>query len=283
MISLNRRVAAGRGLGMILAIAFLMLARVGAQESVVPGMEDSCIENLGYLACENGMPKAPGGGGQRVVLHFAAAALSPTMMTVGASHGQNSLDEADEQALRVCRRNGAKDCKVVAYTTNRCLGLAVSYAERRYGSSGGVYGDRDSAARDALQLCRKTGAKSCFVITAPCANDDPRWSAPMPLPVGVSGGAVDPRMVGTWELFINPGRWVWRVAANGTYEFHSEAMDAAGSNAGTFSASNGHYTLHAVSFQWDDAGTYTVQSPGVVIAKGKLGTGTWRRIKGGGE
>jgi hypothetical protein len=88
-------------------------------------------------------------------------------------------------------------------------------------------------------------------------------------------------MVGTWALEINPGRWIWRVATNGTYEFHSEAMDATPSNAGTFSASGGNYTLHANNIPWDDLGTYKVEAPGVVVATGRLGTGTWRRIASG--
>jgi hypothetical protein len=83
-------------------------------------------------------------------------------------------------------------------------------------------------------------------------------------------------MVGT--LLINPGYWIWRVAGNGTYEFHSEAMDDAPAHAGTFTASKGHYTLHAISLSWDDTGTYTFQGPDTVVAKGKLGTGTWRRM-----
>jgi hypothetical protein len=52
--------------------------------------------------------------------------------------------------------------------------------------------------------CRSRGSGNCVVITTPCADDDPRWSAPLPLPTGVQGGPVDPRMVGTWELLINP-------------------------------------------------------------------------------
>jgi hypothetical protein len=29
---------------------------------------------------------------------------------------------------------------------------------------------------------------------------------------------------------------------------------------------------------WDDQGTYILQSSGVMVASGKLGTGTWYRI-----
>ena len=244
---------------------------------VVPGMEDACIENLGYLACENGIPKAPVAP-QFIAVYCAAVAISPTTMTAGGSHGQNSQSEAEQTALQNSRRNGATNCKGLTWAENACIGLAESYGDKAYGFY--VGNSRDESAAGALARCQSANGKNCVTITAPCASDDVRWSAPLPLPPGGSTATVDPNMVGTWELFINPGRWVWRVAPNGTYELHSEAMDNTPSNAGTFSASNGHYTLHAITMSWDDAGTYKVQSPGVVVATGKLGTGTWRRIGG---
>ncbi len=268
------------GLAALAILSFGVVARAqddGSTE-VVPGMEDACIENFGYLGCDTtGMPKPPGGQ-QMIVVHYAAVAISPTTMTAGASHGQNSQSSAEQAALQTCQRNGAKDCKVLTWVENSCLALAESYAEKSYGFFAGA--GRDESAAGALARCQSANGKSCVTITAPCANDDIRWSAPLPLPPGGTAATVDPNMVGTWELFINPGRWIWRVAPNGTYELHSEAMDNTPSNAGTFSASNGHYTLHAMSMSWDDAGTYKVQSPGVVIATGKLGTGTWKRIGG---
>jgi Domain of unknown function (DUF4189) len=238
--------------------------------------DEACILALGILGCEN--MGRPNGGSQMVVLHFAALALSPSSMTAGGSHGRNSMDEAETVALQNCRRASAKDCRVLTSSENGCLAFAPSYSDRRYGYS--AAGNRTAAATDALNRCRNAGGKSCFVLVAPCADDDVKWTSPLPLPMGVQGGKVDPALVGTWSININPGRWVWRVAANGTYELHSEAMDNTPSNAGTFSASNGHYTLHAITMPWDDQGTYTMQSPTVVVATGKLGTGTWRKIAG---
>jgi Domain of unknown function (DUF4189) len=268
------------GLAALVLLCFGAAARAqddGSTE-VVPGMEDSCIENLGYNACgPTGMPK-PAGGQQLVVAHYAAVALSPTTMTAGASHGQNSQSSAEQAALQTCQRNGAKDCQVLTWGENYCIGLAESYADKEWGFY--VGSGRDESAAGALARCQSAHGKNCVTITVPCAGDDVRWSSPLPLPPGGSAASVDPNMVGTWELFINPGRWVWRVAPNGTYELHSEAMDNTPSNAGTFSASSGRYTLHAISMSWDDAGTYKVQSPGVVVATGKLGTGTWKRIGG---
>ncbi len=268
------------GVGALVFVCFVAVARAqddGSTE-VVPGMEDACIENFGYNACDaTGMPK-PAGGQQRIVVHYAAVALSPTTMTAGASHGQNSEGDAEQAALQVCRRAGATDCKVLTWGENYCIGLAESYAEKAYGFY--VGSTRDVSAAGALAGCQSDHGKNCVTVTAPCAGDDIRWSSPLPLPPGASAATIDPNMVGTWELFINPGRWIWRVAPNGTYELHSEAMDSTPSNAGTLTASNGRYTLHAITTTWDDAGTYKVQSPGVVVATGKLGTGTWKRIGG---
>ena len=268
------------GLAALVLLCFGAAARTQEDGSteVVPGMEDACIENLGYNACgPNGLPKPPGSQ-QLIVVHFAAVAISPTTMSAGASHGQDSQSSAEQTALQNCRRNGATDCKVLTFGENYCVALAESFAEKSYGFY--VGSGRDVSAAGALARCQSAHGKNCVTVAAPCASDDVRWSSPLPLPPGGSTGAVDPNMVGTWELFINPGRWIWRVAPNGTYELHSEAMDNTPSNAGTLSASNGHYTLHAITMSWDDAGTYKVESPGVVVATGKLGTGTWKRIGG---
>src|SRR6266705_2807488 len=66
----------------------------------------------------------------------------------------------------------------------------------------------ESAARGAVPIA--------LVIATPCAEDDPRFSAPLPLPTGVQASPLDTKMLGTWELLLNPGSWICRVAANGT-------------------------------------------------------------------
>ena len=90
---------------------------------------------------------------------------------------------------------------------------------------------------------------------------------------------VDPHTVGTWQISVNPGRWVWEIGRNGTYEFHSEAPDGAASHAGTFSAHDGHWSLRATN-GYTDGGTYTFQPPDSLIATGHLDTGTWRHLGG---
>jgi hypothetical protein len=251
----------------------LLSANLRAQEPPppTPGMENACIMNLGYLACTGSGTPAPAATRS----YWAAIAISPSTLTAGGAHGRESDSEASGTALQSCRRNGAKDCKVLTGGANQCVALAISYSDKTFGYDSGV--NRISAASHALAQCRKYGGKNCVLIVSPCGDDEVRWSSPMPLPLDVTGGKVDPVLVGTWIMERNPGQWVWRVASNGTYEFHSEAPDNFSSNNGTLATDSGHYTLHAISMTWDDVGTYVVQSPNVIVATGKLGTGTWKR------
>ena len=93
----------------------------------------------------------------------------------------------------------------------------------------------------------------------------------LPKPVGV-----DPHTVGTWELPLKDGPWVWEIHRDGTYRFHSEARDGAPPHGGTFSASNGHWSLKATT-GYTDSGTYLYQPPDTLIATGQLGTAAWRQ------
>ncbi len=118
-------------------------------------------------------------------------------------------------------------------------------------------------ARDTHLVCRNPLAT---------ANQQAHVSREPAMPAGM-----DTNVVGTWEIPLAAGHWVLEVFGNGTYRFHSEAQDNVASNAGTFSASNGHWSLKA-SNGYTDGGTYSFQSPDTWIATGyQLGTGTWRR------
>jgi hypothetical protein len=250
-----------------------MLVGLFHAQEVVPGAENPCVANFGYNACTGARPLGPQAA---PTYHWAAIAMSASIMTVGAAHGRASESEAEETAIQNCHRNGAKDCKVMNRGTN-CVAIAISYPEKAYGYDGGS--NRVSAASIALTRCRNAGGKSCFLIATPCGGDPVQWSSPLPLPIDATGGKVDPALVGTWIMIRNPGQWVWRVAGNGTYEFHSEAPDNTPSNNGTLTANGGHYTLRAISMTWEDVGTYVVQSAGTILATGKLGTGTWKRAQ----
>ncbi len=95
---------------------------------------------------------------------------------------------------------------------------------------------------------------------------------------GETAASVVPRAVGTWELSINRGVWVWTIGPSGTHKFHSEAGDSAPAHAGTISASGGKWSVHALNFPWDDGGGYSFQAPGTMTVAGRLGTGQWRRV-----
>jgi len=214
---------------------------------------------------------------------WAAVAISPSVLSTGDSHGGQSQATTERMAIQACAANGANDCKVLGVTMSGCLAIAVTstgkYIPNQYGYAAGA--TRDAAAANALAACNRAGVAACFVVTAPCAGDDPRGVSPIPLPPTPPGPpiTVDRGLVGIWQINVTGGIWLWQIAANGTYTFRSEAFDKAGSNAGTFTASNGQYTLHAYDVHWDDQGTYTIQPGGnAVLFSGKLGTGTWTRV-----
>jgi hypothetical protein len=213
---------------------------------------------------------------------WAAVAVSPTTLYSGASHAMPSQEAADRGAVQACLAvNGGADCKAVAAVSSGCLALArpTKLVVNQYGY--GTSATREGAAANALAECVKAGGADCQVVLAPCTNDDIRWPSPLPLPPPPAQTiTVDPGLVGNWKFNVGPGGiWVWQIAANGTYTFASEAGDNAPSHDGEFTASNGKYTLHSESMEWDDQGTYTIQPGGnSVVMTGKLGTGTWLRI-----
>jgi tetratricopeptide (TPR) repeat protein len=97
--------------------------------------------------------------------------------------------------------------------------------------------------------------------------------AQKPMPAVLDGD-----IIGTWEIQVNGGRWVWEIDPDSTYKFHSEAPDGAPPHSGAFSASGGHWSLQATN-GYSDSGTYTVQALDSLVITGRLGTGTWHRSR----
>ena len=87
---------------------------------------------------------------------------------------------------------------------------------------------------------------------------------------------VVPVAVGVWEMPKNRGHWVLEVFANGSYHFHSEAGDGAKDSVGSFSASNGYWSLKA-NDGYADMGTYGFQTRNIWVTSGQHGTATWIR------
>jgi len=269
-------------------LAAVMLALPGALAQTTPQVGDACQLTKTVQAC---VSLARTSSTKPAAGLFAAMAISTSTGLAGTAHGQNTKDAAEKLAMANCVAIGGKDCSLVKPGgQSTCLALAVSltsvgnYSEVNFGY--GANADRATSATQALTECRSDDGKYCVIRATPCAGDNPVWPSKLPLQGGGDPGSVDPNLVGTWELDINGptgGRWVWEIGADGTYQVHSEAFDGAQSNLGAFSAKEGHYTLHAYNITWDDAGTYTYQAPGTMIASGKLGTGTWHKIGGDDE
>jgi hypothetical protein len=137
-----------------------------------------------------------------------------------------------------------------------------------------VYG---SLSRKAIYLAGQpspadqAGTKQANAAPA----ETPATPAPPP-------AAIDPALVGTWEIMVPSdrglSRWIWRIMGDGTYKFHAEGPRAAPPHEGTITAINGHWSIHAIKgiAGYDDGGSYEVRDTTAVIT-GKLGTGYWKR------
>jgi hypothetical protein len=139
-----------------------------------------------------------------------------------------------------------------------------------------VYG---SLSRRAIYLAGPPSsadqAKTQQANAMPAPAPSPTVPAPPP-------AAVDPALVGTWEIMV-PGdrglsRWTWRIMGDGTYKFHAEGAHAAPAHEGTITAMNGRWSIQAIKgiTGWSDGGSYEVRGASAVIT-GKLGTGYWKR------
>jgi len=91
--------------------------------------------------------------------------------------------------------------------------------------------------------------------------------------------SLDAHLIGTWQLPVKGGNWVWEIAGDGSYTFHSEATDGAPYHAGIFTASTNQWTLTATSGIpfYTDNGQYLYQTPNILMLRGKLGGAAWIR------
>ncbi|MGY4155448.1 hypothetical protein ACVINW_001290 [Bradyrhizobium sp. USDA 4461] len=141
-----------------------------------------------------------------------------------------------------------------------------------------VYG---SLSRKAIYLAGAPPAE-----TAKQANAAPAAVAPaLPTAPAIPAGAIDPALVGTWEIMVASGRgqsrWIWQILADGTYKFHAEPFRSAQAHEGTVTFVNGRWTLRALKGlrNYSDAGSYEVRDS-IAVITGKLGTGYWKRSGG---
>jgi Caspase domain len=139
-----------------------------------------------------------------------------------------------------------------------------------------VYG---SLSRRAIYLA--AAPSSTDPARATQANAIPGSPASPTVPAPPSA-AVDPALVGTWEIMVlgdrGSSRWIWRIMGDGTYKFHAEGTHPAPAHDGAITAMNGHWSIHAIKGLpgYSDSGSYEVRDASAVIT-GKLGTGYWKR------
>jgi Caspase domain len=140
-----------------------------------------------------------------------------------------------------------------------------------------VYG---SLSRKAIYL---TGLPPPGSGSATPTNPVAAVAAPASPALVTPASAVDPALVGTWEVMVPSGRgqsrWVWQMMGDGTYKFHAEGGRAVPSHEGTIAAANGRWTLHALrglSKDYRDGGSYEIHDT-IAVITGKLGTGYWKR------
>ena len=139
-----------------------------------------------------------------------------------------------------------------------------------------VYG---SLSRKAIYLAgppsSASQANTKQAYTGPVAAGATSPGTPVP-------PAIDPVLVGTWEIMVpndrRLSRWIWRIMGDGTYRFHVEGRRPTPWHEGTISAMNGHWSIHAKRglAGYIDGGSYEIRDTTAVIT-GKLGTGQWKR------
>jgi caspase domain-containing protein len=139
-----------------------------------------------------------------------------------------------------------------------------------------VYG---SLSRRAIYLAAAPSSTDPARATQANAMPGPPASPAVPAP---PPAAVDPALVGTWEIMV-PGdrgssRWIWRIMGDGSYKFHAEGAHPARPHEGTITAMNGRWSIQATKGLpgYSDSGSYEVRDTSAVIS-GKLGTGYWKR------
>ena len=140
-----------------------------------------------------------------------------------------------------------------------------------------VYG---SLSRKAIYLVGQPS--SADHASTKQANATPAAAGAPPSAAHAPPPAIDPALVGTWEIMVPSdrglSRWFWRIMDDGTYKFRAEGPRAAPAHEGTITAMSGHWSMHVIKglAGYNDAGSYEVRDTTAVIT-GKLGTGYWKR------
>lgn len=95
---------------------------------------------------------------------FGAIAYSVKDEGYGYSDSQKDRKAAEKTAMNYCKKYGKK-CKVEVWFYNSCGAVAADGKKTGWGQSS----NENSARKDALDKCRKSGGKHCAVKASHCS------------------------------------------------------------------------------------------------------------------
>jgi hypothetical protein len=91
---------------------------------------------------------------------------------------------------------------------------------------------------------------------------------------GPATAAVDPALIGTWQLQWPGAAIYWAVREDGVYRLYG--LGANPGQLGLLEATGGKFSMKSVFFA--DAGPYQLANADTWIVTGALGPGTWKRV-----
>jgi hypothetical protein len=89
--------------------------------------------------------------------------------------------------------------------------------------------------------------------------------------------AVDPALVGVWDLPVQGGTWRLAIDGTGHYQFTAEGGGTAPAHSGDFTAHDGEWAMHAANPLIDDHGRYEIGAGGALKLTGNRGALNWQR------
>lgn len=131
---------------------------------------NSALCGYGYNPnCSSGSRSAP--PPKKIIYHdvlvpskFGALAYSQKTGYLAGSLNQNSLAEAQREAVKNCRQGSRNTpCKAIAWVRNGCIAAAEGKINNKFVVIDGS-GPQGTAEQTALQNCRAGGAAECRIL-----------------------------------------------------------------------------------------------------------------------
>lgn len=97
---------------------------------------------------------------------WGALATYEPLGVIGVAAGLGNKEDAEQEALADCKRQGGKSCRVDATYENSCVALAGSHT----GYSIGGDADLDVAKKKALEKCRSRATKTAISLISPVVS-----------------------------------------------------------------------------------------------------------------